>query len=603
MKFGRVLTAVTLAVSVGPVWADDLWRPEELVLKQKINRSGKVIKNKSDVMSVGSAALKSDTVTTEATKAWVLFNKQNPYAVMMPETSLTLGTTCVELDKGRTLIMGKTCIAIVDSIADAQSFINTFSSVIIERERSDQYTVKTLAGQALIGKEPVPFVGEFGLLNQYPRITTNFDVGFQGFGLVYPSATGMAVGSVSAFVPLVQNRQRSILYSYTAAGSSFDGYWGASTELGYRWFSPYSQITSSVFLGYSGFDSPGCYSNYVNVGGQLERSRWRLGGSAGINPGGCDAGFNFGSLNLAVPIAKIGPRRSAHLNITPYVLWGNNIVTPFDLTDGATSDQSSFSPGARVSLSVPISEAIRVEGYGGVDSVYGAIVGGRINLRLPLGGSVVKDPNLPARTTGRASSGPEQPTTVPGSGTLVSEGYKATFNTKGELIGAVEPMPAKEISSVITTYLMGIEPLPENNRIADVAARSGALKTSVAGILGVDFLEASATPISQSTQQPFDVTLFPTASNACASTGEAKDYAEQQLREDGNIEFADQVAASDVIYLGKGDQVSQGWPVTTSRSNAYRLANGSTCNQINSIIRSYNTFGGPSNPLENVTLD
>jgi hypothetical protein len=603
MRFPSFFFVAFLAAAVSPVLADDLWRPEELVLKQKVNRNGKVVKNKSADMSVGATALKSDTVTTEATKAWVLFNKRNPYAVMMPETSLTLGTNCVELDKGRTLIVGKTCIAIVDSTADALSFISTFSSVIIERDQPDQYIVKTLAGQALVDKQPLPLEGEFGLLNQYPRVETTFGVGVNGLGSAYPAGAGMAVGSVSTFVPLAQSRQRSILYSYTAAGSNFDGYWGASTELGYRWFTPSNQLTSSLFVGYSGFDSPGCFSNYVNLGGQLERSRWRLGATAGINPGGCEAGFNYGSLNLAIPIAKIGPRQSALLNLTPYVLWGNNIITPFDFTEGASSDQVAFSPGARVSLSFPFSESIRLEAYGGIDSVYGAIVGGRLNLRLSPGGSIVKDPNLPDRSPESPNGSPDQPPKALGTGTFVNESYKATFNSKGELIGSVEKMSAKEMASVITEYLRGIEPLPENNRIADVAARNGALQTSVAGILGIDFLEASSVPISQSAQQPFDVTLFPTAGHACASSGEAKDYAEQQLRDDGNTELADQVAAADVIYLGQGDKVSQGWPITTSKANAYRLANSSTCDQINSVIRSYNSYGGPSNPLQNVTLD
>jgi hypothetical protein len=109
--------------------------------------------------------------------------------------------------------------------------------------------------------------------------------------------------------------------------------------------------------------------------------------------------------------------------------------------------------------------------------------------------------------------------------------------------------------------------------------------------------------VSQTAQQPFDVTtVFPTASFACASSGEAKDYAELRLRQDSKDATADLVAAADVIYLGKGENAGDAWPVTTSKSRAYRMANGSVCNTINSFINNSSDYQGPVNPLSTIEL-
>jgi hypothetical protein len=544
-------------------------------------------------MKVGSSAIKNDRVTTEQTRAWVLFNNQNPHAVMLQDTSLSLGESCIELDKGSTLIVGKTCISIANSQGDAISFVSTQSSVIIERLASGQYTVKTLAGQAIIGPKPILSDTSSSYLSQYPRINTNIGVDTTGYTYAYPTSGGLIVGSVSSFVPLIQKRQSSILYSYTSAGTNLDGYWGAGTELGYRWFSPANKSTTSVYVGYSGFDSPSCFSNFVNLGGQWERARWRLGATAGLKTGGCDAGFDFGALNISVPIAKLG-FRSAYLNVTPYVLWGDNVISPFNYSDAV----SSVAPGARLSLSIPVSERISIDAYGGVDTVFGAMVGGRVSIRFPFGKGIVSDPNITSKDGGRTASMPQPEAGPNGSYTVIDESYKGTFTDRGALEGSVTKIPSQEMVGLIKDYLDGIEPLPESNRIAKVAASNNALTTAVAGILGVYYLEAASRPVSRTAQQPFDVsTVFPTAPYACTATGEAKDYAEQRLRADGKSDAANRVAAADVIYLGRGDKISDGWPVTTSPSRAFRMANGATCGTINSFINNDSSYEGPRNPL------
>jgi len=599
MKILNIISLALFCFGCLPAAADDLWRPDKLTLVNKVSAKGKVTKNTAELLAVGSSASRSDTIATELTRAWVVFNGQNPHAVMLQDTALTLGESCIELDRGRALIVGKTCISIADKQSDAVSFVSTQSSVVIERLASGQYTVKTLAGQALIGPKVNLQGSPSRDLNQYPSVSSHLGLATNGYTYLYPSAGGLITGSLSGYVPLAQRRQKSIAYSYSVAGTNFDGFWGASTEIGYRWFSPVNQSTSSVYVAYSGFDSPTCYSNFVNLGGQWERARWRLGVTSGLNTGGCDAAFSFGALNLSVPIAKLAGTRSAYFNVTPYLLFGDNLFSPFNYNGGG----SSISPGARLSLTIPVTDRVGIDAYGGVDGVYGAMIGGRLSMRFPSGGAIVKDTNIPRKVS-------QQPSTVPAAQAgpaslyvVVDEGYKATFANQGSLQGAVTKMSPKEIAALIKQYMEGIEPLPESNRIANVAAANRALTTSVAGILGVSFLESASLPVSQTAQQPFDVTtVFPTASFACASSGEAKDYAELRLRQDSKDATADLVAAADVIYLGKGENAGDAWPVTTSKSRAYRMANGSVCNTINSFINNSSDYQGPVNPLSTIEL-
>lgn len=582
-----------------PAVADDLWRPEKLTLVNKVDAQGKVTKNTIELLPVGSSASRSDLVATELTRAWVVFNGQNPHAVMQQDTALRLGESCIELDRGRALIVGKTCISIADRQSDAVSFVSTQSSVVIERLASGGYAVKTLAGQALIGPRP-NLQGVPGKeLNRYPSISSNLGLNSSGYTYLYPSAGGLITGSLSGYVPLMQRRQKAIAYSYTVAGTNFDGYWGASTEIGYRWFAPSNQSTSSVYVAYSGFDSPACYSNFVNLGGQWERARWRLGITSGLNTGGCDAAFSFGALNLSVPFAKLAGSRSAYLNVTPYLLFGENLISPFNYNGAG----STASPGARLSLTIPVTERFSIDAYGGVDGVYGAMIGGRLSMRFPSGGAIVRDTNIPRKPSQQANKVAAAQAELVGPYLVVNEGFKATFANRGSLQGAITKMSPKEVAGLIKEYLKGIEPLPESNRIAMVAAANGALTTSVAGILGMSFLESASLPVSQTAQQPFDVnTAFPTAPYACSSSADAKVYAEQRLRQDSKDATADRVAEADIVYLGRGENATDAWPVTTSPARAYRMANGSVCNTINSVITNSSGYEGPVNPLSTTVL-
>lgn len=591
------ILAMVLMQGGGAALAEQPFSPKSLRVERIVDRQGKFTINGTSVKD-GASAGRNEEVETIRTKAEVFF-PTTTQGVMVPGTRLTLDQSCIKVLGGQREVKvgvllsgaGRGCIEGVNVRFD--------STVILQQDEEGKYAVAVLAGQAVVGEKQALVDEAFDIMKRYPTISTNIGVGASAFTNIYPQSGGLVVGNVNAFVPLSQHRAKSILYSYTSMGSNFDGYWGASTELGYRWFTPANKSTTSVYLGYAGYDSPSCFSNLVNIGAGWERARWRFGASAGLQAGGCDAGFSFGAINISAPIARLGKSRSAYVSFTPYMIWGDNIASPFNYEENS----SSVSPGGRLSFTVPVTERVSLDAYGSFDSVYGASIGGRVSLRIPTMRSIVSDPNLKEMeiTQAEVQSG-EQPVTQADE-VVIDESYKAVFTADGSLSGEVVKMTPNEMASLIVEYLEGVGPLAESNRISEVASENGALTTRVAGILGIYHLEVASRPISETVRQPFDTTVFPTAPYACEASGEAKDYAERELRADGKIEAANRVASADVVYLGRGDKVSDGWPVTTSRSRAYRIANGSVCRKINSIIRDDDRYDGPRNPLQRVVLD
>ena len=574
------------------------WRPTSLRIERIVNKAGVVTINGKRVRS-GDTGLSGDLVATKKTKTEVFF-PNSAQGVMLDGTRFSLGKNCIQLDKSaarqRVLLSGVSSVCFGNN-----SKLNTIQTVyIVEQDVQLNYTVAVLAGNVSIDKNIDTLIADdYDINKRFPVIAPSFGVGASGFANAFPSSGGLFLATANAFVPLSQQRAASLLYSYSAIGSDFAGFTGISTELGYRWLTPANQSSTSVYLGYSGFDSPSCYSNLVNLGAGWERRRWRLGASAGLDTGGCQAAFSFGALNFSAPIATIDKTRIAYLSLTPYLLWGDNILT----TGYYDATSVSVAPGARLSLFAPITENLSLNAYGAFDTVYGATVGGSLNLRFPIGGRVIRDPNLQnARATTAQAGGVAAPIGAATDGFEIPEAYKARFTADGDRIGGTEKIRPEEFIGFVTNYLEGIAPLAESHRVARVAAKNGALNSRVASILGSEFLETAARPVSETAQQPFDVTYFPTATYSCVATNSAKAYAEQRLRDENNIEAADRVAAASTVYLGPGDKVSRGWPVTTSPNNAYRFGNESVCREANSIIERDSSYKGPPNPVGTVIL-
>lgn len=587
--------------------APTTWAPQSLRIERIVNKSG-FVEIKGVRVKAGATGLPGETVKTINTRAEVFF-PNTTQGVMMPETVLLLGKRCIQLVKSsaaerpRVMLVGKSSVCLGN-----QSLAKGGSTMIVEQDEAGIFTVAVLAGQAEIGESDALVDSEYDILKQFPSITPTVGVGLSGYTNAYPASGGLILGSLNGFVPLYQDRSRSILYSYTTTGSNFDGYWGATTELGYRWFTPANRSTSSVYVGYSGFDSLNCYSNLINVGAGWEKGRWRFGASTGFNTGGCDSAFSFGAVNISAPIAKMDQFRSAYLSLTPYILWGDTIPSPSNYYD---SSGVGYSPGGRLTLTVPVTESVSISAFGAADVVNGASVGGTVKVRFPTGGDIIRDPNLgvPAGATitsdstiqGGEAAGIAQKGTS--GDIIINESYKANFTADGQQIGELKKISPDEMISFISDYLVGIAPLAESNRVARVAAKNNALTTKVSGILGSQFLEVASIPASETAQQPFDISFFPSAPYGCVATDAGKAYAVQELRNDGKEEAARRVEAADKVYLGPGEKISNGWPVTTFASRAYRFGNGGTCGKINSIINDSDSYKGPSNPVQTENLN
>jgi hypothetical protein len=574
------------------------WKPTSLRIERIVNKAGVVTINGKRVRS-GDTGLSGDLVATKKTKTEVFF-PNSAQGVMLDGTSFSLGKNCIQLDKSaarqRILLSGVSSVCFGNNTK-----ANTNQTVlIVEQDPQLNYTVAVLAGNVGIDGSKDTFIAEdYDINKRFPAVAPSFGVGASGFFNAFPSSGGLVLATANTFVPLSQQRAASMLYSYSAVGSNFDGFTGISTELGYRWLAPANQSSTSVYVGYSGFDSPSCFSNLVNLGAGWERLRWRFGATAGLNTGGCQAGFSFGALNISAPIATFEKTRVAYLSLTPYLLWGDNILTAgyYDGTSG------SVAPGARLSLLAPITENLSLNAYGALDTVYGATVGGTLKFRFPVGGRVIRDPNLQVAQASTAPvGGVDSPISAVADGFEIPEAYKARFTANGDRIGGTEKIRPEEFIGFVTDYLQGIAPLAESHRVARVAAKHGALTAKVASILGSEFLETASRPVSETAQQPFDVTYFPTASYSCVASDSAKAYAEQRLRADNNPAAADRVAAANSVYLGPGVKVSNGWPITTSPANAYRFGNESACRQLNTIIERDSNYQGPPNPVGTVIL-
>jgi hypothetical protein len=87
----------------------------------------------------------------------------------------------------------------------------------------------------------------------------------------------------------------------------------------------------------------------------------------------------------------MGEQRSLYLSLSPYVIWGSNIISPGSIYQ--SSDASSISPGGKVSLNVPLSESFTIKAYSAVDTVYGVSIGSSVVYRIPTRRSFIDDPN------------------------------------------------------------------------------------------------------------------------------------------------------------------------------------------------------------------
>ena len=195
-----------------------------------------------------------------------------------------------------------------------------------------------MAGEVAIANSESAFAVEdddYDISNLYPTLSPTLAVAADFLVLEEPREYPVGFSSLSIFAPLSQSKSSNLSYVYTSSSTDFHGYFGVGVKFGHRWFDADDQTTKGVFLGYSNYQSSACSNSYVKTGAQVEKSRFRYGAYGGFKTDACKIGFSYGQLDFARPIAKLSPRRSAHLMLSPYIIWGNNIMS---LKDSQTSN-------------------------------------------------------------------------------------------------------------------------------------------------------------------------------------------------------------------------------------------------------------------------
>lgn len=569
---------------------------------------GKEVFINGNLARVNQTAGDGGIVSSKKSRAELLFDRR-AIGLLGTNTLIKVGSQCFSIDSGIIVVNGPQRACIGSRILGARG-----TTYAVARENEDSYTVSVLAGESVIANDPPQDETDVDILSKYPKAAPW--LGFQagGYGSVFPSGGGSFTGGLSVFVPISQNGAKSILYSSTTLGSSFLNLWGVATEVGYRRFIPAIKSTTSVYVGYSGYGAQSCYSNLVNLGAQLEKSRWRIGASGGLKVNDCPQGLSFGAINLSVPVGRVKDQPLYFL-VSPYFLAGNAVGT--SLLDATNS---SISPGIRATVDVPVNDRLSVRAYTGADGVFGVTVGGLVRYRLPTGQGLYNDPNSPHDNTIKASSSPLESVSwthrqrqsakksaeasllaMHGLGDVISDypassglatiktsqslqapseikaGQRGRFNSAGELI-TIETIPKDEFINLLTTNLSGQNPLPESRRIGKQAARSGILNTALAGILGLDFMNNASLPVSTTVDVPFSpLTQMPVGRFVCAATSQARTIGAQEAQP-GQFDYS-----GDAAYFGRGTKASQGYPVTANKADAYVFTDPGVCTEINRL--------------------
>jgi len=571
----------------------------------------------SNKARVNQTAVEGSVLSTRRSRAELLFNTR-AIGLLGRSSAIKIGVRCFQLDSGVVVVNGtqRACLG--------SRILGVRGTTYVLAKDNEGYSVSVLAGEGIVVADLPEENAELNILNRYPRSNPSLNIQLGGYGAVYPSGGGAFTGGLSYFQPLIQSSAKNILYSSTSIGSSFQNLWGVSTEVGYRWFSPAQQSTNSAYVGYSGYGSPGCYSNLINGGLQWEKSRWRLGGSGGVKVNNCPSGLSYGALNLSIPVGSV-KEQPVYLSISPYVLIGNVVGT-----DLLSSTSSSSFPGIRGTVEVPVNQHLGLRGYVGADSVFGVTLGGYFSYRIPTaGGRLYHDPNMPRSTVAKVSATsaikgntsaitPEGVTVEPqrftssrsprevarlalaGDGHSVAdvqqafgissdsqaqaladgvirEGQRGRFSADGELL-SIEPISNSEFLLLLKNNFKGQNPLPESRRIARQAQARGVFNTNLAGFLGIDFLNLASLPVSNTVDTPFTpLTQIPVGRYVCSATDQARVIGQQEAVE-GQFDYS-----GGAVYLGKGTKTSQGYPATYNKSDAYVFSDPGVCTELNRL--------------------
>ena len=472
---------------------------------------GKQVYINKKLANVNAVAAKGGTIGTGGqSRARILFDPKiakDNIGLLKPNTNITIGSRCFRLEDGEIWIDGPQNGCIGSSTISVRS-----TTYVLARVEPDLNRVSVMHGQALIGRtteddpdtdiEPddssTPFstqvsgdVPPRSSQSRYPTFSPIFGIGASAYtsnsgGVSFGEASSLVLGDLNLYVPIWQHQISQVLYSYTSASSNFDGFWGASSEVGYRWFSPVSRASQGVFVGYNGIKNPDCFHSQITLGAEYSPRRWFFGINGAIRADSCDASLSYAMAQVGIPVAQIGDN-IARITLAPY------------LVTGLGNDYL----GGRVGLSVPVSDHLSLSVYGQNDRLFDTVVGGRITYRFGAGRHFVNDPNRAPNPIPGASiasgvispvADPLSPLSIPtsspsraaesrlmtalagvssttggagkkqvegGRGEIIDAGYEVDFNDRGEIL-ARRKMSKNRFRELVESNLIGQALLPES---------------------------------------------------------------------------------------------------------------------------------------------
>ena len=464
--------------------------------------------------TVNDTADQGQELSTGNSRAEVLFDRR-ALGFLGNNSLIRLGEDCFRLDRGQVLVNGPQNSCLGTKVLGIRG-----TTYVLTVRDDGNYELAVLSGEASVGDgiEAADIESTPDILTMYPTLNPVIGFGSSAWGSntsgkTFGKSAGLILGDVSFFAPLSQSFGSNLLYSYTTTSSNFDGAWGASTELGYKWFNPDDRSISSLLLGYDGWDGAGCFHSQLAVGSLWEKERWQFGLTGGIPLDQCVNNLGFAIGQVGIPVADLGDQ-SITLSLAPYVLHGIG---------------DSYG-GGRVGLNVPIGNQVTLAAYGQYDELLDTVVGGQISYRFATNGGFVNDPNVRPQAptspmpwqasefnTGRpmqialnqgnshepaqpalqqatvASTSLDQLISVAGNVRLKA-GEEATFSPDGVLLSK-QMMSKERFSQLIIETMGGQNLLPESHVIMSLfEGLYGLPERTLLSILGSDWLIKSRTP-------------------------------------------------------------------------------------------------------------
>jgi len=419
--------------------------PFKQALIKNIVQGNEVYINKQQA-KINALAKTGQTLSTGNSRAELLFDK-SAVGFLGQSSLITLGSDCYRLQSGKVLVNGNQPACIGSKVLGIRG-----TTYVLSAMSDDTYTLSVLNGEAVVGSsDEIPQLEDIDILSLYPTINTILGLNASAYannagGEKLGGASSLILGGGSALIPLSQSNSKSVLYSNSFANTNFDGFWGATSEVGYQWFDPASGAVKGFFAGYDGYQQPGCFHSQVALGANYQfKNRWSLGANGGIKADNCPSSSSYASLQIAAPIGQIGDN-SIELAVSPYIVTGIG---------------SDFA-GGRASIEIPINDNATLSAYGQYDGLFDTTIGGMISYRFGLGngGGLINDPNK-NRTAKLTSQGDDlKDTASTGKVQYIKAGEEAIIDKNGNVVSKAA-MSRDGYKQIAVSMLGGQNPLPE----------------------------------------------------------------------------------------------------------------------------------------------